>query len=491
MKRHPQLLEINAFFFLSRMSEKYGRKLTLATIPDSEWRNFSKQGFDYLWLMGVWERSPWSRAHAIKEPGLRHAYELILGRWSEEDVAGSPYAVHDYELDPFLGGAGELLQLKMKLNGMGMGLVLDFVPNHLAVDHPWVVNFPERFVTAKPSTVREHPEWFFNNPIGRKIAHGRDPYFPPWCDTAQVNFWAEPLRHAWMEILLKISKVADGVRCDMAMLGLNDVFDKVWGAHIETSRPSAEFWGLAISRVKTQHPGFVFIGEVYWDMDWLLQQQGFDFTYDKRLYDRMKHDAPESVNAHLDAHPDYRDKCLRFIENHDEDRAPVIFGRKKSQAAAVITSTSPGLRFFNDGQCEGRRIRTPIHLVRESKEPADLEAVGFYQRLLEFIRGTVSHEGEWRLLKSDKAWEKNESYRGLLAWLWHLEDRWKLVILNYSMIRAQGIIFLPNTLNQQIFIQFKEALTGQVYERTGSELARRGLYVDLEPWQSHLFDFTA
>ncbi|HPS37580.1 MAG TPA: alpha-amylase family glycosyl hydrolase, partial [Candidatus Omnitrophota bacterium] len=320
MRKHPQLMELNAFFFVSRMSEKYGRKLTLSTVPDEEWRVFADRGFDYLWLMGVWERSPGSRAHAQKEPNLVHAYDMILPGWKKEDVAGSPYAIHNYELDPYLGNPDELFQLKMKLNGMGIGLILDFVPNHLAFDHPWTVEHSRRFVSGKKEILKAHPEWFFNTANGKKLAHGRDPYFPAWIDTAQVNFWSADLRRAWLETLQKIAKVADGVRCDMAMLGLNEVFREVWGEHISDTQPQTEFWAEVIPRVKQISPNFIFMGEVYWDLDWALMQLGFDFTYDKRLYDRLYYDSPVSVRDHLKADPIYADRCLRFIENHDEER---------------------------------------------------------------------------------------------------------------------------------------------------------------------------
>lgn len=491
MKKNPNLLELNAFFFLSRMSEKYGRKLTLAAIPNEEWRSFANQGFDWIWLMGVWTRSPGSRAHALKEPNLQHAYDLILHHWTDEDVAGSPYAVFNYELDPFLGAPGELLEVKAKLNSMGMGLMVDFVPNHLAFDHPWTIRYPERFITCKPETVKEHPEWFFTTPKGQKLAHGRDPYFPSWCDTVQVNFWSEELRRAWIDTLLRIAAMADGVRCDMAMLGFNEIFQQVWGDHITTPRPATEFWCEVIPQVKREFPDFTFMAEVYWDLDWRLQQVGFDFTYDKRMYDRLFYDSPVSVREHLTAEMDYQERSARFIENHDEERAAVRFGLKKSQAAGIITATVPGLRFFNDGQMDGDRIRTPIHLRREPQEFANPETRDLYRRLLAYTNSTVIHSGEWTLLKSSTAWEKNETYQGILAWLWRAEGNWKLVVVNYSMIRAQGVIFLPSVLNACVFIQFRDALTDKTYERSGTELAKRGLYVDLQPWQAHLFDFVA
>lgn len=491
MKKNPNLLELNASFFVSRMSEKYGRRLTLAAIPDEEWKTFADQGFDYLWLMGVWKRSPGARTHALKEPNLRRAYDLILHHWTEEDVGGSPYAIYSYELDPYLGAPEELRQVKLKLNSMGMGLMVDFVPNHLAFDHPWTVRYPDRFITCKPWTVREHPEWFFTTPNGQRLAHGRDPFFPAWCDTAQVNFWSEDLRNAWLRTLLRIAEEADGVRCDMAMLGLNEIFQQVWGEHITTPRPAGEFWCEVIPQVKRDFPDFVFMAEVYWDTDWKLQQIGFDFTYDKRMYDRLFYDSPVSVHDHLKAEMDFQEKSVRFIENHDEERATVRFGRKKSQAAGIIAATVPGLRFFNDGQLEGRRIRTPVHLRREPRETLNAEIADLYRRLLQYTRSPVIHSGEWSLLQTSPAWERNETYQGLLAWTWRAGKDWKLVVVNYSMIRAQGFISLPDVLNGCVFVQFRDALTDKYYERSGAELAQKGLYIDLQPWHSHLFDFAA
>lgn len=488
MRKHPQLYEVNAFFFISRMSEKYGRRLTLMTVPIEEWKIFADQGFDYLWLMGVWTRSPGSCAHAVKEPNLIRAYDMILPDWKKEDVAGSPYAIYKYELDPFLGRPEELLQLKMRLNGLGLGLVLDFVPNHLAFDHPSTVEHPDIFLSCRPETLKNHPDWFFISGAGKKIAHGRDPYFAPWIDTAQINFWSPAARTAWRRELLKIAKVADGVRCDMAMLGLNSIFQKVWGEYIQETRPATEFWAEVIPEVKKAAPNFIFIGEVYWDMDWPLQQLGFDFTYDKRLYDRLFFDSPVSVRDHLKADPGYRDKCLRFIENHDEERAAVVFGQKKAQAAGLIAATIPGLRFFYDGQLEGRRIRTPVHLRREPHEIADPETAELYRRLLGFLKTPVTHEGVWTLLETHPAWEKNETYRGIVVWLWQFEKHCKMAIINYSMIRAQAVIRPPSSLTGESFVQLRDALTDKVYDRSGTELFKRGFYVDLQPWQAHLLD---
>ena len=133
----------------------------------------------------------------------------------------------------------------------------------------------------------------------------------------------------------------------MAMLVLPDVFERTWGI-----RPDP-FWPKAIEAVRRGHPDFVFMAEVYWDLEWTLQQQGFDYAYDKRLYDRLREQTAGPVRAHLRAAPDYQDKLARFLENHDEPRAASTFAPEVHAAAAVLTYLSPGLRFFHQGQTRG------------------------------------------------------------------------------------------------------------------------------------------
>ena len=98
----------------------------------------------------------------------------------------------------------------------------------------------------------------------------------------------------------------------MAMLVLPEVFERTWGM-----RPQ-QFWPKAIARVRGAHPGFLFMAEVYWDLEWTLQQQGFDYAYDKRLYDRLEHNPVESVRLHLQPPLSGGEVCP---ESHDPDPA--------------------------------------------------------------------------------------------------------------------------------------------------------------------------
>ena len=174
----------------------------------------------------------------------------------------------------------------------------------------------------------------------------------------------------------------------MAMLVLPEVFEKTWGI---SSKP---FWPQAVERTRASHPGFVFMAEVYWDLEWTLQQQGFDYTYDKRLYDRLAGQQARPVREHLEADLDFQSRSARFLENHDEPRAAAVFPKPVHFAAAVISFLSPGLRFLHQGQFEGFRKRIPVHLSRGPSESVDAEITDFYERLNRVIALDVVRTGD-------------------------------------------------------------------------------------------------
>ncbi len=487
MRRHPHLFEANAFVLVRRLSEKYNKALTLATIPQKEWQKLAGQGFDMVWIMGVWQRSPSARRQALVHPELKRAYDTALPGWKEYDVSGSPYAVYDYFLDYSLGEEDELLELKRKLNRLGISLILDFIPNHVATDHPWISVHPNRFVQGVWGNVEKHPDWFFHQKDGLYVAHGRDPNFPPWSDTAQVNFFSSDLREAFARVFEKITRFADGVRCDMAMLGLNRVFERVWGEYLNGyARPREEFWPFLIGRVHKMKRNFMFLAEVYWNMEWELQQMGFDYTYDKTLYDRLRHAPVPDIRSHLLADPEYQRRSARFIENHDEERAHAVFGTGRSLAASVVMSTLPGLRFFHDGQMEGKKQHLPIQLSKEPHEPTDPRIFEFYDRLLATCDLPIFHDGEWTLLEAHPAWEGNWTNQNLLTWCWKKKWQIAVVVVNYSSARSQGRVMIPAVPESGEQITLHDRISGESYTRGLRELQGRGLYVELDAWRSHV-----
>jgi hypothetical protein len=224
--------------------------------------------------MGVWERSPAGIEISMRDPGLLGDFRRALPDFAPEDDVGSPYCVRLYVVDGHLGGPRGLAAARRMLAERGLRLILDFVPNHVAPDHPWVREHPEHFVQGTADDARSDPASFVEL-AGKVFARGRDPFFPAWPDVLQLNAFRPGLRLAVIETLSEISGQCDGVRCDMAMLMLNQVFERTWGARAGP-RPADDYWATVIPATRRRQPQFRFIAEAYWDLEWELQQQGFD-----------------------------------------------------------------------------------------------------------------------------------------------------------------------------------------------------------------------
>ena len=483
----PIVYEINTWVWLHDLGRKYLRPMTLDTVPDQEWDAVASLGVDALWLMGVWERSPRGVRIAKSSQGLQEEYALALPDVSPEDVVGSPYSIHRYEVEEGLGGAAGLALARDRLSARGIGLILDFVPNHVAADHPWVKDHPEYFVQGNGEDLVRAPYEFFVSE-GRIMACGRDPFFPPWTDTAQLNAFHPGLREAAVETVLKIAGRCDGVRCDMAMLLVNAVFEKTWMKRAG-ARPDEEFWEELIRAARLRRPGFLFMAEAYWDLEWELQQQGFDYCYDKRLYDRLIRGNAESLRLHLSAGLDFQQRLIRFIENHDEPRAASTFQASRHRAAAVVLATLPGAKLFHEGQFEGRRIRLPVQLGRRRAEAVDHELGAFYRAVLRVARSASFREGAWRLCET-MGRPDNLTHSNLLAWCRRRHEERVLVVVNVSEQKAKGRVRMPcMELEGRTWI-LGDALNGLEYERDGDELVDPGLFVDLDPYGFHVFELS-
>src|SRR6476620_7187648 len=181
---HPLVHEIFTWVWLHDLSTRAGRTVTLADVPDDVWDDVAGVGVDAVWLMGVWARSPAGAAIARQHPAMVAAQREALPDVSDADVVGSAYCVRDYVVDDHLGGEAGLAAARAALAARGVGLVLDFVPNHVAPDHPWATEHPEWFVRGTQDDLARDPEGFLA--VGDAvIARGRDTYFPPWPEVLQ------------------------------------------------------------------------------------------------------------------------------------------------------------------------------------------------------------------------------------------------------------------------------------------------------------------
>jgi hypothetical protein len=472
--------EINTRVWLNTLSRRYSKPITLANVPAEVTRDLGKLGVSAIWLMGIWRRSALGIAGALR---YKHEYVGALPDLTDEDVIGSAYAIGDYVVAPEAGGREGLAAFRAQLAEHGLKIILDYVPNHVAMDHPWVTGEDGLCVRGDAELYASRPGDFFQSarPDGSTVytAHGRDPNFPPWNDTAQLNAWSPILRQATIDTLRDMADQCDGVRCDMAMLLMNDIFERTWGWRMQQQgmpRPEQEFWPQVIGAVRAHRPDFVFMAEAYWDLEYQLQQQGFDYTYDKRLYDRLRDEQPDELRVHLRADTGFQARCVRFIENHDEPRAVETFKPvAKHKMAAVVSLTTPGAVLLHDGQFSGRRIKLPVQIGREMDEPQDAHLMSFYADLLRELRAP-EYDGQWHLL---------DTHGGLLAYVWMTPQSARLMIANLTHHVHEGSIQLPDALANRMLVN---VMTGQAMLHAGGTL-----HVKFHPYHTSIYhiDLTA
>jgi glycosidase len=488
---HPFLYELNTRCWLRELSARRGHVVHLGNVPEEEFATWQRLGFTHLWLMGVWSICSRAREFSLTELPLLNSYRKALPDWTPEDVTGSPYAIADYRVPEALGGEEGLRRFRAQLNDRGLKLMLDFVPNHTGLSHPWVKMQPSLFVQGVPGT----PDTFATETDTGFLwlAHGKDPFFPAWRDTAQLDYRGAETQATMREVLRTVAARCDGVRCDMAMLVLRDVFAKTWATHPRTA-PAAttEFWADAIAEVKRQFPGFVFLAEVYWDQEQNLQRLGFDFTYDKWLYDHLAYDNYAETQNHLvEAERGFLRRCVHFIENHDEQRAATRFLLDEHRVAALLTLGLPGMRFVHQGQLEGARVHLPVQLARRPVEPEDARIAAFYEELLAALNATAVGRGEFEILRPRSAWSQNSTDHCFVIVQWQAApDAFDLVVVNLSAHPSQCYVTPTIAGLGRRGWKMEDLLGEEKYWRSGNEMLARGLYLALPPRGAQLFHFT-
>lgn len=484
---HPLIYEINTWVWLRRLSSKYQRRITLANVPDGELAELAAWGFDAVWLMGVWHRGRATRMSALN---YLHEYRQALPDVSDADVPGSAYAIRDYQVEHDLGGRRGLAAFREALRRLGLKLMLDFVPNHVATDHRWTKQHPEYFVRGSRSDLDARPADYFivdtaDGP-GAVIARGRDPWFPAWIDTAQLDAFHPGLRGAAIATLVDIGDQCDGVRCDMAMLMLNSVFGATWQRDADCL-PARDYWQEVIPAVRAAHPQMLFMAEVYWDLEHELLRQGFDYTYDKRLYDRLTNSEIGEIKSHLRAELDFLRANIRFIENHDERRAMEVFGEDRQRPAAVLVCTLPGAALVHQGQLSGRRIKLPVQINRGAEENSHPLLARFYRRLLNEVRSEVYRAGCWQLRETQAIHSSDRTNDSLIVYSWAQGETTRLVIINLSGEWSRARVDLGDWrwLSGARW-RLCDVLSESFILQDGDALLRDGLLLEVPPFSAQI-----
>ncbi|MGA9770326.1 MAG: alpha-amylase family glycosyl hydrolase [Blastocatellia bacterium] len=415
-------------------------------ITQAELDELARLGFDSVWLMGVWQISP----------GAYRISKIVA-----EDYEGSPYALPRYKFNRLLGGKRQFVALTKRAHKAGLSVIVDFVSNHMALDSPWIGEQPDHFISSNTEARKQSTGEFFLHPSGEVIAFGRDPYFPPWHDTAQLDYTNPELRARMIDTLKWISRYADGVRCDMAMLVLKDYIRRQWYPLVSDSwfdeRMPGEFWDEAIREVKRLRPDFKFIAEAYWDKEQQLHELGFDLSYEKRMYDGLVARNAQSVTERLLRGTEALGSSLYFIENHDEPRAASVFNQTQNLASAALMLSLPGSILIHEGQMEGKQEKLPVQrIVPLLDEPEDFALKQSYWQILKLTSEDIFSTGDFQLFDTGvygavafirRSAERTVVYLGQISDAWHTFNSVPLDLTPVARaLTAESSLHLTNLL---------------------------------------------
>ena len=478
--KHPILYEISTRPWLYELSKKYQKQITkLKDIPLEEFDFLQQNGIEIVWMMGVWELGTYGL-----EFDKKLDYSEVLPDWTEEDVIGSPYAISEYTCNPSIGTNDDLIWLREQLNSRNMKLMLDFVPNHSAIDAPTVSN-PKLYIRAPEG--KKDPNKYTDSGIAfGRYNHDAD----PWKDVIQWNYWEPDTRELMKNNLMTVLTYADGARCDVASLMLNEAFEQTWKEELDYwgyKKPENEFWEYAFNEVKKKFPNAILLAEVYgdWEIE-SLYKVGFTYTYDKEILDKLEGSASD-VNKYIQSRDiEFFDHSAHFVENHDENR--IVYNVKgnieKAKAAGTIAATLGGMIFMNHGQWSGYINKLEVHLRRGADEMEDAGVKRYYKRLMQVIRDPAFKGSGYSFVK-DKTGEKKDDF---VAYIRQEEGNHYLIVVNYSETAgcAQVPIYDIEGKGEKTL---HEVIDDVEYVRNVDTIKEEGLTVCLYPWQSQIFKY--
>eukprot|EP01106_Pelomyxa_sp_JSP_P005480 TRINITY_DN1868_c0_g1_i2.p1 TRINITY_DN1868_c0_g1~~TRINITY_DN1868_c0_g1_i2.p1 ORF type:complete len:375 (+),score=96.90 TRINITY_DN1868_c0_g1_i2:141-1265(+) len=369
------------------------------------------------------------------------------------------------------------------------------------------------------------------------IAYGSCIWCSPWKDTAQLNYWNTDTRNLMLSKLKTIASMADGIRCDMSHCILNNNINSKWGTVLNArgyTMPSSEFWAWAIPQVKSSYPGTIFLAETYDQLDNLVTD-GFDYVYEKTLLDKLKACNLDDIRSWITTSQShsYWLHSAHFTENHDEDRAAAAFsyectqancggypdccsgicpssgypscydgnhcgassttcctcdtcpGRARANAAATVTMTLPGMRFYWQDQWNGYENKLEVHMRRSKSETPWAFSTAHYSKLNGIVKDTAFTSGTWNYAVVNGT---SDCWR-LMAWRWNYNNSAKrLVVINYSDTQGSGYVVVPDVTGSST-VTITELFSGTQYSRSAPDMRSTGLNVIIPCWSAQIFQY--
>ncbi len=393
--------------WLDQLSKTYEQPITrLDEIPDEELDQLAKWGFTALWLIGLWERSPASRA--------------IKRRMGNPEAEPSAYSLIDYTIADALGGYEAYENLRDRCKDRGLRLASDMVPNHTGMDSTWVREHPEWFVHLR---YPPYPNYRFSGPnlssdpdygiyledsyynrsdasvVFRRtelrtgkthyIYHGNDGTGLPWNDTAQLDYLKPVVREAVIQTILEVARMFPIIRFDAAMVLVKRHIRRLWypapngpgdcvSSRTEFSLSKElfdqlmpeEFWREVVDRVAEEAPDTLLLAEAFWMLEgYFVRTLGMHRVYNSAFMHMLRDEDNakyrETIKNTIAFDPEILKRYVNFMNNPDEDTAIEQFGKgDKYFGICMMMLTMPGLPMFGHGQVQGFKEKYGMEYAR-------------------------------------------------------------------------------------------------------------------------------
>ncbi|RLW70679.1 MAG: hypothetical protein B6D68_00525, partial [spirochete symbiont of Stewartia floridana] len=540
------LLAKNILVWLNQLSRTYRRDIRrLDEIPDEELNLMVSRGFNALWLIGLWERSPASRE--------------MKRRMGNPEAAASAYSLYRYDIAEELGGWSALENLKTRAAQRGIRLSSDMVPNHVGIDSDWTRHHPDRLLGVSECPYPGY-SFFSDNLSGdesvdirledhywdksdaavvfqrrdtetgefRFIYHGNDGTSMPWNDTAQINFLNHEAREAVIQEILHVARHFPIIRFDAAMVLARKHIRRLWfpaagsGGGIPSRSEHAlsdeefnsalpvEFWREVVDRVSAEVPGTLLLAEAFWMMEgYFVRSLGMHRVYNSAfmnmLRDQKNSEYRRIIKDTLAFDPGILQRFVNFMNNPDEETAVNQYGKDDRYfTVCTLLATLPGLPMIGHGQIEGFTEKYGMEYTRAfSDEAPDEELVARHEREIfplltrrHLFAGAASFRlydlhGEHGIIES------------VFAYSNAFKDERALIVVNNSYDRAVGSInlafssempheklasaLIPEDVDNSSWLLLKDHVAGLWYIRSAGGLRDTGLTLSIDGFGRQTF----
>uniref|UniRef100_A0A7C4XC49 Alpha-amylase n=1 Tax=candidate division WOR-3 bacterium TaxID=2052148 RepID=A0A7C4XC49_UNCW3 len=540
----------HTYVWLYQLSKKYNRPITrLDQIPDEELEILSSWGFNAIWLIGIWERSP--------------ASAMIKKLCGNPEAIASAYSIVDYVVAKDLGGDEAFDNLKQRALEKNIRIAVDIVPNHTAIDSRWIKEHPDWFIqTDSPPFFR----YSFNGPnlsldpdfeiyiednyytrtdaavvfkfVERRtsrvryIYHGNDGTSTPWNDTAQLNFLLPQVREAVIKKIIEIARRSSIIRLDAAMTLTKRHYQRLWfpepgkGGDIpsrsEYSMNRAqfnklfpkEFWREVVERVAIEAPDTLLLAEAFWLMEgYFVRNLGMHRVYNSAFMNMLKMEQNKEYHQVLknilEFNPEILRRFVNFMSNPDELTAIEQFGKDdKYFGVCVLLATMPGLCMFAHGQIEGFREKYGMEYRRPywDEIPDEYLINRHKDEIFFLLKKRYLFSGVENFYVYDFYDEHGRVNENVFAFSNRLGSERALVIYNNRYLWTRGKIYISTPFRfkgnlvrknlsegldlkdaEDVYYIFNDHHSKLQFIYSGKEIARSGLPLELGAYRYRIF----